>query len=358
MVLDDLTKYRSAPLSGNVNFLKIPVTVFDINEGGAEEWNEIYKLHKSLEYATPIVRTESGGISIDRKDFTPPSWDVIEHSSCLELTSLMLNGMRRFQFRQDIKSDVTAMGGRKAITLFSRHLKRISGISLKDYKISDGMRIRKEVPKYLIQVNKQFIHESSFIEDAKTFHHVHHADFHQSFPAGLANTHPEFRDTIEYFYTRRKKHPEYKGALNSLIGIMWSPSFQRACYANLARDAISDNNCRVLNLTKHLEDSGRIPLLWNTDGVWYMGDVYHGQGEGSGIGQWENDHVDCTFRVKSRGAYEFIENGIYHSVVRGIRKEEQAGWKWGDIFSPHTRKQKYFEFNVEEGIRCYETIEI
>lgn len=358
MILDDLTKYKSAPLSYDLNFLKIPVTVFDINEEGAREWNEVYEFHKSLNYASEIVRTESGGICLDKKYYKPPSWDVKEHQSCLELTSLMINGARRFQFRQETTTDITAMGGRKAISLFSRHLKRISGINLKEYKITNGMRVRQEVPKYLIKVNNQFIHESSFIEDARTFYNVHHADFHQSFPAGLANTHPEFRATIEYFYTRRKKHPEYKGALNSLIGIMWSPSFQRACYANLARDAISDNNCRVLNLTKRLEETGRIPLLWNTDGIWYMGDIYHGPGEGSGIGEWENDHINCKFRVKSRGAYEFIENGEYHSVVRGIRKEEQAGWQWGDIFNPHTRKQKFFEFNKEKGIVCYETIEI
>ena len=49
----------------------------------------------------------------------------------------------------------------------------------------------------------------------------------------------------------------------------------------------------------------------NTDGIWYQGPVYHGEGEGNDLGQWRNDYVDCRFRAKSSGAYEFIENGSF-----------------------------------------------
>lgn len=357
MELKDLSKYRAAPLVHDANYMLIPVTVFDITDEGMERFNEIYRFHLENFKDDKLPRTYSGGICTSRAVFRPPCWDIQASRSCIEITSLMINGMRRFQFRQDNSNNPEIMGGRKAIRLFSRHFKRITGKSLCEHKIDNGLDIRKTVPKYLVKVNEDYIRESAFIEDARILRNMHHADFHQSFPAGLANTHPEFRSTIEYFYNNRKKRPEYKGCLNSLIGIMWSPSYMNACYAQLARDAITDNNERVLVLTKALEDAGRIPLLWNTDGVWYMGDIYHGPGEGPGLGEWENDHTDCVLRIKSRGAYEYIENGEYHSVIRGVRISDREGWKWGDIFKKNVRSV-WFEFEPDKGVVKREAIQI
>ena len=31
---------------------------------------------------------------------------------------------------------------------------------------------------------------------------VHHIDFHNSYPAGLVNTHPEFKDVITFLYNK------------------------------------------------------------------------------------------------------------------------------------------------------------
>lgn len=363
MVLDDLTKYKSAPLSLTVNAKKIPVTIFDISESGANEFNEIYRFHLE-NFENKIKRTPSKGISLDRRDFRPPMWDHREKKSCFEITSIMTNGMRRFQFRSPLKPEesketVELVGGHKAVELFARKLKQLTGIDLYRYRVWNGLELRSTAPKYITKVNRSMCFESSCIEDCRTYQGVHHIDFHSSFGAGLANAYPEFRDTVNYFFDRRHKHPEYKSLLNSAVGTFWSPDYLNAAYAPLAIAAISDNNRRLMEVTEALEESGRVPLLWNTDGVWYLGDIYHGPGEGKGLGEWENDHVNCTFRVKSRGAYEYIENGVYHPVIRGVPNIKKTSWKWGDIYKRNA-KEKAFEylFIPGKGAVKRETIEI
>lgn len=360
----DLSKYKGAPLTLDVNYLLIPVTIIDQTEEGAREWNDIYKYHLNLKHSNKITRTRSGGISTDRRVYRPPMWDVRMTKTCLELTSLLPDGVRRIQFRTDLKKEAkreqkpdTSMLGRQALTLFTKKLKEISGIYLDEYAIDDGLEYREaHKPEYIIKVNPKFIKETVCIEDALTYYPVHHIDFHSSFPAGLANAYPEFRKTIAELYRGRNEHPEYKGCLNSSIGAMWSPYCNGACYAPLAIAAIEDNNRRLMDITKRLEESGRIPLVWNVDGVWYLGDVYHGEGEGDDLGEWHNDHVDCKFRAKTRGAYEFEENGVYTPVVRGVPSEEKSTWQWGDIFN--RRSSKAYEFIEGEGVRIFETAEI
>lgn len=364
MVLDDLNKYNSAPLSHCVNEKKIPITVFDISEAGAKEFNAIYKFHLE-NFDNRIVRTPSKGICTDRRLLRLPAWDHRQTRSCFEIISLMPNGMRRFQFRtsfkaEDASNDVELIAGYKAVTIFARKLKQMTGIDLYKYRVWNGMELRKNAPKYIIKVNRSMCFESSCEKDCRTYKNVHHIDFHSSFGAGLANAYPEFRETIQYFYDRRKDHPEFKSVLNSLVGKLWSPDYLNSAYAPLAIAAISDNNSRLMQITEALEESGRVPLLWNTDGVWYLGDIYHGPGEGKGLGEWENDHVNCTFRVKSRGAYEYIENGIYHPVIRGVPNASKASWQWGDIFKKRDEKEKIPEyvFVNGEGVVKHETIEI
>ena len=102
-------------------------------------------------------------------------------------------------------------------------------------------------------------------------------------------------------------------------------------------------------LAEILEKKGRIVLLFNTDGIWYKGAPYHGEGEGDGLGQWHNDHVRCKFRMKSAGAYEFIENGVYTPVVRGVSLEKREGWQWGDIYTEKAEPD-ILVFDEERGV--------
>ena len=99
-------------------------------------------------------------------------------------------------------------------------------------------------------------------------------------------------------------------------------------------------------------NNGRHLILTNVDGIWYTGDIYHGDGEGDKLGQWSNDHMNCTCRAKSAGAYEYIENGEYHAVVRGstnldkIKPRDQ--WVWGDIYNEDAVPKKWML--TEDGL--------
>ena len=172
---------------------------------------------------------------------------------------------------------------------------------------------------------------------------VHHIDFHSSYPAGLANTHPEFKPILEEIYEERKdpeKEILNKAILNFSIGWMqsYNPSEHRfAEWAHLSRDAIHDNNVRIIDLTVRIQASGREVIGYNTDGIWYRGDIYHSFGEGNKLGQWSNDHINCIFRSKSDGAYEYIEDNKYTAVVRGLTtydiiEPDREKWKMGDIY--------------------------
>lgn len=363
-MINKLLNYDHIPLTltvgGTAKIDKIPITVFDINDDGMNAFNEVYNYVKSNKDLTLITRTDGGYISKDRRYFLPPMYDVRANKSCVEITLLLEEGCWRFQFRYNFKKESEAMSGKEAFQRFTYKLKSLSNIDIWNYKTNDGIEYKKQnAPRYIIDLDENLNRPTENIEEALIWENVHHLDFHNSFPAGLANVCPEFRPTIEYFYNNRDPHPEYKGVLNSLVGIMWSEDFYSACFSPLAIAAINDNNNRLLEITKRLEDNGRIPLLWNTDGVWYVGDEYHGKGEGKKLGEWENDYVNCKLRIKSKGAYEFIGTKVktgetvYLPVVRGQTNLDKIkprdDWEWGDIFTKESSVNKY-GFNTEIGV--------
>ena len=93
--------------------------------------------------------------------------------------------------------------------------------------------------------------------------------------------------------------------------------------------------------------------MWNTDGIWYQGDVYHDEGEGKQLGQWKNDYIDCMWRAASKGKYEFADSeGNYHPVVRGRTRldkvKERDDWEWGDIYDVRAQVIEYVW--TEDGI--------
>ena len=233
------------------------------------------------------------------------------------------------------------MSGRSAFTKFKRLLKK-EGINLEDYAIENGEKVKEEIEKPLIGITHNTYYH-------KVFQHANHIDRHSSYAAGLAKTHPEFAPVLNMCYKKRKENEDYKNILNFSIGFMQSIGGCKARWAHLSRDAISDNNAWIRELALKLDKSGRIVIAYNTDGIWYVGKPYHGEGEGEGLGQWLNDHIDCQFRMKSDGAYEFIENGVYHPVIRGISNEVKGDWKWGDIYTEKA-DLKLFTFSLEEGV--------
>lgn len=341
-----LENFEGSNFSFNLNTLLIPVSTLQPTIENAEFFNKILQLCKT-ENLNKIIRTRQGSISKKVSNLKIPCYDLRGTKYSGEITIIGINcKMYRIQFRArpKINKEDSIMSGHKAFLGFKKHTLKF-GINLEDYAINNGKEIKKEIETYMIESYNSVVNI--------TWKNVHHIDFHSSFPAGLVNTHPEFKKCIEDLYNKRKIKPEYKLILNSTIGYFQS-EYCGYKYTQLSKDAINDNNKRLRNIVKRLEESGRIILALNTDGVWYCGKIYHGEGEGKELGQWENDHINCQWRAKSAGCYEYIENNKYIPVVRGAtlldREKDRENWSWGDIFKTQEIKFKL----TDEGFK-YET---
>lgn len=335
MLIEELQKLPHSDLLKCNNYYLIPTFITGISDEGARLFNQCLALAQEICEGEKILRTNSGGISTKT---IPPAYDVRNTKSMVELTLISRFGCYRIQFRIELED--SKLSGRKAFEKLKKML-MYGGVNLDDYAIDEelGIEIKKKIPNPLISLVSE--------EDKdKIFDGVHHIDFHSSYPAGLINTHPEFAPTIKRIYNRRKTDETCKAILNYSIGYMQSISCCGARWSYLSKDAIEDNNIRLLNLANLLEEKGRKVLLFNTDGLWYQGEIFHSKGEGDDIGQWHNDHINCRFRAKSDGAYEFIEDGKYHPVIRGITNESKKGWKWGDIY---TKGNNLSFYSYEEG---------
>ena len=336
-MIKELAQLKHTASSSRLNYLLIPVTVFDITKEGAKKFNKIF-LWLKKQNLYKLERTPSGSIK-NGPHVKRPAWDIKTNHYCVELTIVMEGSAWRIQFRTKLPK---GMSGRKAFTVFKKLLLK-DGVDLESYAIENGEEVKKDIEHYLVKPYHRF-----YID--KTYDKAHHIDFHSSFAGGLANTHPEFRKTLEWLYENREKDEINKNILNFSIGYMQSIAGCKARWAHLSKDAIADNNRRVMEIVEKLEKSGRTVLLLNTDGVWYNGALYHGEGEGAGLGQWENDHVNCKFRMASAGAYEYIENKVYHPVIRGIPNDIKTDWEWGDIYKEKA-VPSIFSFTEEEGVK-------
>ena len=312
-------------------------------EANAKVFNEIYEFLLKTDMNT-IERSPSGTIRKGPKYLKNfYAYDIVKSSLGLTLTISIDGYLRVIKFGLYRKEDAPEIYPTQAFKIFTDKCLE-HGIDLEDYAIDNGPEVRDLTDKAPIDMDKSILN--------KTLTKVNHIDFHSSFPAGLANTHPEFRPVMEYFYNIRKTDPAAKFLMNSGIGFMCTEKFGfRARLAHLRKDAIEDNNARIDELRLRLILSGRTIVGHNTDGIWYQGEPYHGDGEGKNLGQWENDHINCIFRAKSDGAYEFIEDGKYNVVQRGqttldaIKPRDK--WEWGDIYKTSIIGWK---FDINKGV--------
>lgn len=353
MTYEELEEFLEQKLFGvrqgiNVNQYEAHPLFLEATPENEEKFNEIYFTVVAQDLY-PLQRTKSGAIKKGPKYATNLyAWDLRHSSIGLQLTVVLGGKIYVVKYGNYKGTKCPEIYPNVAFQTFWEKCTE-HGINLNNYKIGNGQEVKTEIERPMI--------EMMYIMSARDrgLTNVHHIDFHNSYPAGLVNTHPEFRPVVEYFYEKRKENPVNKAVLNYTIGWMqsWCPEKGRfAEWAHLSRDAIKNNNDRIEELTYELMVSGRAIVGYNTDGIWYQGEVYHGPGEGKSLGQWENDHVNCTFRAKSDGAYEFIENGEYHAVVRGsttldLVQPDRSKWQWGDIYRNNIIG---FKFDKERGI--------
>lgn len=318
------------------NYLRFPRVAWKLTDENVAAFNAQANYFKKA--GTPTIRrTPSGGICTESLG---NAYDVQKiGNSAIELTVTSWWATYRLVLTNNVDEfgNATEMTGRKAYVTMRGEFRK-DGIDLEDYAVDNGKEIKKT------EIEPPMIMATEHLEFGRTYENVSHLDFHSSYPGGLANRHPEMRKTIERIYAKRKsggKDAELKLALDASIGFFQSQycKINKRGYAlaNLARDAVNDNNARIREVTGELLAAGRTPLLYNTDGIWYVGGpLESGAKHGPGVGNWENDYLALRFRAKSRGAYEFEDAEGYHPVVRGRTRLEESKprseWEWGDVF--------------------------
>ena len=249
------------------------------------------------------------------------------------------------------------MTGYRGYALLAKEFAK-DNVRLTNYAEPNGEKIKETIEKPMIDVDEDIV--------GFTIQGANHLDFHSAYPGALAECYPEMRPTIERIFKQRKDNPELKIALDAGIGYFQSKYCNvMDCgpysLARLAQKALNRNKEKMVELTERMKKLGYQILAHNTDGIWYTGGIYHGGGEGPNIGEWENDHINTTIRFKSRGAYEYIENGVYHPVVRGRTrlddKKPRETWEWGDIFNYGFIYKYAFNTNTRkvEKIKLLET---
>ena len=320
----------------HMNYLNFPRIAWKFTDENIETFNKQVGYFKSIGLPK-IKRTPRGGIK--RCSFGR-GWDVQRiGNSGIELTVTTWWSTYRLALTNTVDEDggATKITGSKAYVTMRNEFKK-DGIDLESYAVQNGKEIKKA------EIEPPMIMATENLEFGRTYENVSHLDFHSSYPGGLARLHPEMRKTIERIYEKRKasdKDGELKLALDASIGFFQSQYCKIGKHgyalANLSRDAVNDNNERIRRVTKELIESGRTPLLYNTDGIWYIGEPLEcGADYGPGVGRWENDHLALRFRAKSRGAYEYEDGEGYHPVVRGRTKLDEikprSEWEWGDVF--------------------------
>lgn len=338
--MKELLKYDHIPVTPNLNFLDIPVTQLDANEAGANIWNEIlYSLEQNYTDYKKLPRTPSGGISITVENWDRfPGFDIRTSNSMAEMTVVDIDGCWRIQFRRKIEKG-KEISGRTSYLKFEEVCKRF-GVDLRSLMLptsEEGKLIKSLIDKPRIDMRTEILN--------KTFPHANHIDIRSSHMAGVAKSFPELREPIEHCFQNRKRYGIYKSILTHTWGYFqsqYSPVYYRL--SHLAKAGLDYTNSIVDDLSDRLVKAGRDLLGRNTDGIWYDGPVYHGEGEGDNLGQWHNDLEDVQFRARSKGCYEYIDkDGIYHPVVRGKttldEKKPREEWIWGDIYN-------YGEINV------------
>lgn len=343
-------KYRYSPLTKKPNYKFIPTNIIPLGDEGLIEFNRIYQFVKS-QIRRKIIRTPSGGISIDHRAFFGMAYDlrIVSHT-VIEMCIIHIRGMWRFQFRTPFSQDKANKSQLSGMDAWHIILRKAKSLGIDIVKLAeDGPQYN---PEEKIAPLISFVWGEDF--SGKIFENAHHIDFHSSHPAGIANVYPEMRPLIEYFYEGRKENEENKCVMNYFWGDTLSPLTPAPLW-HMGMNALKDTNTRVRDMASRLFLAGRTPIAFNTDGIWYVGEEYHGEGEGDKLGEWSNDHTNCRIRFRSPGAYEFEENGVYNPVVRGRTRldliKPRSEWVWGDIY---IRPEIVGEYTIDEDIGIIE----
>lgn len=217
------------------------------------------------------------------------------------------------------------------------------GISLDKYKVSysEGKKIKETIEKYFLEVCDVMC---TGLDNAIVTGDVHHLDLNSAFTSGIVANYPELSGPYKEMYLMRKENNGYyKQVLTNSCGYFQSAGCNFALAA-LSKAGINWTNAKLRELKARLIANGRKPILVNTDGIWYQGEIFHAEDEGTHLGQWKNDHTNCCICIKGPKSYQYLENNQVHTVCSGpYKKEITSTWKFGEIFKHPDLNWKFME---------------
>ena len=321
-----LERFLSSRGTMHPNLLEMENNSLKMNSDNAKLFNTLVKYCEENNYHT-IKWTKSGGIAKGKKAFIPPAYGIKMIGKTTVVLVLTFEG-KFYRFTFGIaRAEQKDISGYASFKAFKRTCAKY-GIDINDYSIDNGEEYKENFPNPYRKIYNEIFAD-------KVLENVHHIDLNSSFMSGLANAYPEFTPVVEELYSKRKEDDIYKAILTHTYGYLQSETYYYKGIL-LSKAMVDYNNAYLDSLTKKLRESGRIVLAYNTDGIWYKGDIYHDENEGKNIGQYKNDHTNCTIRFRSINAYEYLEDGKYHVALSGICKLDKvlprSEWSWGDIY--------------------------
>lgn len=274
--------------------------------------------------------TEHGYISKKTSWQNIYSYDIRETKALAEIIILSTGYILRVCIG---RSKEDSMSGSKALYLLKRELQK-DGHNIDDYvctNYEEAKEIKDNMPSPKIELTDM----GKWLY--KTDIQVNHIDLNSAYSSGIIAAYPELTDTYTRLYNKRKENPVYKDVLNMSIGMMHSDALHYK-YVKLANAAYTHCLKELDRLTTEMSKNKDITIInYNTDGIWYMGPVYHDEKEGTGLGQWKNDYINVTASFKKARSYEFTEqDGTFHVAQSGYTSldNEKSRDKWvkGDIY--------------------------
>ena len=353
----NLEKYKHIDYIIKPNKNKIPVNRFTFEQ--LDEFNAIYQYAKAN--FKLVKHTPSQGISNKIGERLHERYFVAKGNQRFELVIICAEGCYRFLLQNKKQKGNEVMGQQACRSIYK--WADSYNIDLSKYITNNGLEEKKMIEKPHIQVLQK-------LALGKPLEHVYHVDFRSSYASRICEAYPELKPMYEDIFQHRKENNGfYKHVLTNSIGC-WQSLY---CvdyvtrhktvpyqFANLSRIAINGTRAKIEDMIKKLKRKGMVPLLTNTDGIWYYSDKgpYHDKNEGENLCNWQNDHVDCTFLMTSEGRYQYVEDGVCTSVVRGLCnldavEPDREKWKFGDIL--RIKDMFTYKFDEVKGVvKTYE----
>lgn len=324
---------RWAAPTMNVNKYKIPCNRVSLETYNyyVRYYNELYELG---EINRTFIKSQSHGISIakDAIKHNINCYEVFNTNAMHEIIIVNYDGSTRIQYwhgmHTKLDDDISRISGSNAFKYFTEELAK-DGIDIKKYYIDNGREVKESIPKPLIGCTNKLFYD-------KTFDNCHHLDINQAYPYAMTLMIPEWTQTIQRLYEKRKTSAKYKAILNYSYGYFQAKHWG-AKLAHISKFCVQHTIDALMSWTSIIEANNGTVLGYNTDGIWYQGELLNIPDDTQKrLGGVKYDHKNCTLRFKSDGAYEFIENGKYYPVLRGSTNldtwKPRDLWQWGDIY--------------------------